>query len=49
MVANLERYARSRGVNAAVAAAFVVTIAAAWAIDGSGFVQEWGGSFAAAR
>lgn len=47
MVANLERYARSRGVNAAVAAAFVVTIAAGRAVDGSGFVQEWGGSFAA--
>jgi hypothetical protein len=43
MVASLERYARSRGVNAAVAAAFVVTIAAGWAVDGSGFVQEWAG------
>jgi len=47
MVASLERYARSRGVNVGVAAAFVVTIAAGWAVDGTGFVQEWGGSFAA--
>jgi hypothetical protein len=47
MVASLERYARSPGVNAGVAAAFLVTIAAGWAVAGSEFVQEWGGSFAA--
>ena len=47
MVASLERYARSPGANAGVAAAFIVTIAAGWAVDGTGFVQEWGGSFAA--
>jgi hypothetical protein len=47
MVASLERYARSRSVNVSVAVVFVVAIAAGWAADGNGSVQEWGGSFAA--
>src|SRR5262249_1917911 len=47
MLDELERYARSRTLNVAVCAAFVVTSAAGRGVGGGGVVQEWGGSAAA--
>jgi hypothetical protein len=47
MVTSLERYARSRVLNVAVAVMFVVVNAVGYGFSGIGFVQEWGGSFAA--
>jgi len=47
MPARLELYARSPVANVAVAAAFVAVNAVGWWLGGVGFVQEWGGSFAA--
>ena len=47
MLAKLELYARSPALNLAVAATFVAINVVGWALGGLGFVQEWGGSFAA--
>jgi hypothetical protein len=47
MLARLGVYARSRTVNLGIAVAFVAVNAGGWALGGFGFVQEWGGSFAA--
>ncbi len=47
MLAKLELYARSPALNLAVAATFVAVNVVGWALGGLGFVQEWGGSFAA--
>jgi hypothetical protein len=47
MLAKLERYARSRDVNYAVAAGFAAATTLGWRLGGIGFVQEWCGSLAA--
>jgi hypothetical protein len=48
MVQELERYARSRAVNAAVVAVFLVVNVVGWRVAGGlAFVQEYGGSLAA--